>query len=345
MIIPSSSEILIDGISVQSLAFAVILSANGAKVLMVDEQNGFELPCKFTVLDDYCLAFLTESGFEFSSDELREKQIDLQKFIAQALKLLAKNLCNVIWEGKIIRKSETVCSISNNGNIAQHTTSYILKQEIFQSHIDLIDIRLSILLAWRLIGIYTTHSLQKKIIDSYKKEAGLLKTQYHLKNPTSKRNILQKWFGNLFFNSGGFNLIDSKTSLHLSQYRNIQAGELLPNLSFFDEHKKTSSKLYDWCSYGHFSVIIFGTLSQTNLYYNARWLKLHYPVQLFYMPYSEKNQPVFDALNIRNGEKKTLLIRPDKYIGLLHDGVDIEIIDNYLQNFIYMNQKGEKAFL
>jgi hypothetical protein len=37
--------------------------------------------------------------------------------------------------------------------------------------------------------------------------------------------------------------------------------------------------------------------------------------------------------------KKTIIIRPDKYIGLLHDGIDVDIIDNYLANFVNMKEK------
>jgi hypothetical protein len=37
--------------------------------------------------------------------------------------------------------------------------------------------------------------------------------------------------------------------------------------------------------------------------------------------------------------KKTIIVRPDKYIGLLNDGIDVDIIDNYLANFVNMKEK------
>ena len=79
-----------------------------------------------------------------------------------------------------------------------------------------------------------------------------------------------------------------------------------------------------------------GSLSKYNLFNIAKWVKSNYNVQLFYLPPSEKNQHIFNFFNIIEGEKKTLIIRPDRYIGLINDRIDLEIIQSYLSDFLQL---------
>jgi hypothetical protein len=111
------------------------------------------------------------------------------------------------------------------------------------------------------------------------------------------------------------------------------------DLDFYDEKLKINSSLYQWCSYHHFSVFFFGFLTPSHLFTIAKWIQLNYAVQLFYLPPSEKNQHIFDAFEIKEGERKTLIIRPDRYIGLINDAIDIDIVDNYLKNMVLMKNK------
>ena len=345
MTIPSSSEILIYGINPSSLAFAVTLSTNGAKVLIIDERIDLEFETAHFILDDYCFSFLKYFGFKISEQELTSKTIDTAGFVNQSLKLLAENLCSVIWEAQIQKKSDNNYLIIQNEKQNSHQTQYFFESSRYKNKSEIASFRNALVLAWRLVGIHSNPILGKEILESYPQESELLNGQHLYINSNKKKNGFQKWLGKLTTQSASFNLIDSKVSLHLSQYRTLQAGELLPNLNFYDEKKKEQSNLYAWCSYKYFSVIIFGSLIPTNLFTIAKWVNLHYPVQLFYLPFSETNEAVFDTLQIRKGEKKTFIVRPDRFIGLLHDGIEIDIIDNYLKNFIFMKEKDEKSLV
>jgi hypothetical protein len=345
MTIPSSSEILIHGINPSTLALAVTLSANGAKVLIVDERIDLGFEKVDFILEDYTLSFLKGFGFKFTEEELTRKIIDTANFVNQSLKILAENLCSVIWEAEIEKQSDNSYFIIQNEKQNPHQAKYFFESSNFKGKSEIESFRNALILAWRLIGVFANQTLSIDILNSYPQESELFKVQNLSINSINKKNRLQKWLDKLTIKSQQLNLIDSKVSLHLSQYRNLQAGELFPNLNVYDEKKKEQSNLYAWCSYKYFSVIIFGSLIPTNLFTIARWVKLHYPVQLFYIPFSENNEAVFETLQIRKEEKKTFIVRPDKFIGLLHDGIEIDIIDNYLKNFIFMKQKDEKSLV
>jgi RAB protein geranylgeranyltransferase component A len=65
MTIPAQSDILIEGVNPANLALAVLLSKNGANVLLVD-QNPTIGNLEPITLDHYCFDFLIAYGFEFS---------------------------------------------------------------------------------------------------------------------------------------------------------------------------------------------------------------------------------------------------------------------------------------
>jgi hypothetical protein len=72
-------------------------------------------------------------------------------------------------------------------------------------------------------------------------------------------------------------------------------------------------------------------------------VQLNFNVKLFYLPYSEKNESVFESLKISSTEKRTLIVRPDKYISLVNDTVDTDIIDNYLRNVLMLTANAEES--
>ncbi len=130
------------------------------------------------------------------------------------------------------------------------------------------------------------------------------------------------------------NYRNSRLSLHLSHAHTIKAGDRLPYLKIFDEKKKQETDLQAWCSKPGFTLITFGLLSEQEIFSLAKWITYAWGRRLnfFHLPPSASNQPVFDKLEVKEVQLKTLIIRPDMHIGLTADGVDREIIGNYLTN-------------
>jgi hypothetical protein len=333
MRIPNNSEVLIDGGNLVSLTFAALLSANGIKVLVINADEKIErLFIDDFSIGDYELKFLKEIGYE-----LKDNQVDYSDFIQQTLKLLAKNLCSVIWKTSIKQhhKAKTEFELQHDEQIHHHKTLfYFKKEDIIASEKLNVNLKNIFLMGWRIIGV-VKGTLNQAILDSSFNESALIKNQ--LEKGIKPSNLLNRIFGK---KAKAFpNLIESKVSLHLSQERKVEAGELLPDLKIYDEKQKLETSLHQWCSYRHFSLIFFGDLIPTNLFATARWIQLNYPIQFYYLPQTEKNDRIFEYFKIRKGERKTMIIRPDLFIGLIHDTIDIDVIDNYLSNFIRMNAK------
>ncbi len=336
MRIPRTSAILISGVNPFSLAFAVLLSGDGAKVLVVDESNQPSDFKKHLFIDQYCFDLLKNIGYDLKDEDLL---LNANEFISQSLNLLARNLCSVIWDVKMMNSGLNEISLHHQNRITLHDTKHIYDKRLIKEN-EILSFRNIFLLGWRLTGILN-QTLHERILSSYSYEFSLLKGQYHtLQKPKTSNGILHRLSQRFVISKKpGYNIIDSKICVHLSQKRELEAGELLPDLEFYNEKLKESGHLHQWCDYNYFSLIIFGYLSQPNLFAIARWIKLNYPVQLFYISWSEKNQRIFKNLNISEGFKKTLLIRPDRYIGLLNDTVDLDIIDNYLKNTLMMRER------
>lgn len=340
MRIPADSSILILGSHPVALAFASVLSTCGVKVLVIDELKEADSNHKKLTLDQYSLSLLTHLGYKLPDDANNE--IDQADFIKQSLKLLASNVCSVLWNVELVTKpafNAKTYLLKHQGEVFEHESEYCFTSEelLIDPLNDALNFRNIFLLAWRLIGIINKN-LDAKILNSYPEETAILKNQYPIF--AAPKNQFQRFTQKLFApEKKEINIIGSKISLHLSQHRNIEAGEMLPNLDFYDEKLNTQEKLYKWCNYRHFSVFLFGYLTTHHLFTVARWIQLNYSVQLFYLPPSEKNQAVFDVFQIKEGERKTLIIRPDRYIGLIKDAIDLDIIDNYLKNLLLMKPK------
>jgi 2-polyprenyl-6-methoxyphenol hydroxylase-like FAD-dependent oxidoreductase len=128
----------------------------------------------------------------------------------------------------------------------------------------------------------------------------------------------------------------SALNLHISQSTQIKSGDRLPYLKVFDEKKQQETDLHEWCGKPGFTLIILGKLSEMDLFSLAKWITQKYPVMLnfFYLPKSAKNQAIFDAFEVNEKQGKSLIIRPDMYIGFMNDKVDMVLMDNYLKNIV-----------
>lgn len=125
---------------------------------------------------------------------------------------------------------------------------------------------------------------------------------------------------------------ESKINLHLSQGTKVIAGDRLPYLKVYDEKKQIETDLHEWCNKPGFIFIALGKQTEDELFRLAKWITQHYPniLNFFYLPPTNKNRHIFDAFEISANQQKTLIVRPDMYIGFINDSIDIAKIDNYL---------------
>jgi hypothetical protein len=81
----------------------------------------------------------------------------------------------------------------------------------------------------------------------------------------------------------------------------------------YDEKKLRLTDLHAWCNKPGFTLITLGELPEMFLFTLARWITQNYSgtLNFFHLPPSIKNQQVFDAFGIREGQTKALIIRPD----------------------------------
>ena len=219
-------------------------------------------------------------------------------------------------------------------------------------------------LAWKLAGV-VNGQFNEKILDSYAAERmpvakTLLNTTDQVFSTVMSRSwaagIFKKWImprmlkfiwgqGRIreFFFKGvsqiGVSYRDSNINLHLSHATGIKAGDRLPYLKVFDEKKQEATDLHAWCSKPGFTFIVMGKLPETDLFALAKWITQNYPSTLnfFYLPFSARNEPVFDAFEVKPGRGKALIVRPDMYIGFINDAIDMGVMDNYLRNVVGVN--------
>lgn len=214
-------------------------------------------------------------------------------------------------------------------------------------------------LAWKLAGVIN-NKIHEGILNTYAEERMPVAKQL-LKTTDKAFNILmsQTWWAQLlkqfalpkilsamwanervkqnFFRQVsqiGINYRHSHINLHLSHAHKIKAGDRLPYLKLYDEKKQIETDLHAWCSKPGFTMIIFGRLAELELLAFARWITHFYGsgLNFFYLPLSDRNQHIFDAFEIRKDHLKTLVVRPDNYIGFMSDTTDIDIINNYMQS-------------
>lgn len=214
-------------------------------------------------------------------------------------------------------------------------------------------------LAWKMAAVIKGQ-IAPVILNSYAEERmpvakELLNTTDRIFNIVTSRT----WFGNLmkryvvprvlkfgwekenlrnfFFkltSQTGISYRDSKLSLSLGRPTEIKAGDRLPYLEIFDEKKKTRTDLHCWCTKPGFTLLTFGQVQESFLFTIAKWLTQDYngAVNFFHLPYSLSNQQVFDTLQIAEGTRKAIIVRPDMHIGYLNDLIEISMMNNYLRN-------------
>ncbi len=155
-----------------------------------------------------------------------------------------------------------------------------------------------------------------------------------LKMMWNNETIKEKLFS--IISQTGISYRDSKLNLHLSHAAKIKAGDRLPYLKVYDEKTHEETDLHQWCAKPGFTLIAMGYVPETELFTWARWINQYYPQTLnfFYLPPSNKNRQVFDAFEITADQRKTLIVRPDMYIGLVSDVIDRGTVDNYLRNVV-----------
>jgi 2-polyprenyl-6-methoxyphenol hydroxylase-like FAD-dependent oxidoreductase len=216
-------------------------------------------------------------------------------------------------------------------------------------------------LAWKLAGV-VTGQLKPGILSSYAEERmpvarALLKSTDRAFNVVTSQNI----FANLFkrfvvppllkyvwkkdkmraeifrgLSQIGISYRDSKINLHLSHNSTIKAGDRLPYLEIFDEKKQELTDIHTWCSKPGFTLITIGIVQENYLFALAKWITQQYNLTLnfFHLPPSDKNQHILDTFEIRPGQRKALIIRPDMYIGYVNDIIDMDMMDNYLREVV-----------
>jgi len=146
------------------------------------------------------------------------------------------------------------------------------------------------------------------------------------------------WIKRLFNELAQLNIHYRKAPLaiHYATGRHIQAGDRLPFLPVFDEKTKKQTDLHRWCEKPGFMLLLLGTVSHHQLHIIGQWVRQRYPraMHLYYLPFSPQNQAVFDAFEVKPDGTKSVLIRPDMYIGYINDALNVNLIDTYMEEVI-----------
>lgn len=331
------TDVSIYGINIPALFLAVALSYNGVSVFIWAEQ---EKPDDFPeelIFDNYIGHFLKQFGYQIKDNA---DMITVSGFLEQSLKLLAGRVCPVVWKSSEKEREEYLTATLTLQKISKiNPLVYKAEALLLNNNLDL-SFRNILLLGWRMSGLING-TLNQKTLLTAKLEKTLLQEQWEQK--VFKQSAFKRLLAKIHQPKAKvYQLIDAKINLHLSQDRSLEAGELLPDFKFYDEKAQVDIQLHQWTNYQYFSVILFGYLSQPNLFTVSRWMQLNYPVKLYYLPPSERNEPIFEFMDIKPDTKRTFIVRPDLYLGLIHDTIDVEVIDNYLKNVLGMKVNQEK---
>ncbi|MFB2119208.1 FAD-dependent monooxygenase [Parapedobacter sp. 2B3] len=128
----------------------------------------------------------------------------------------------------------------------------------------------------------------------------------------------------------------SPLAVHHASGTYIQAGDRLPCLPVFDEKVKIQTDLHRWCEKPGFVLLVLGTISHHHLHIIGQWMRQKYPreMHLYYLPYSNRNQAVFRAFEVKPTGTKLVLIRPDMHIGYINDMLNVSLVDTYMQEIL-----------
>ena len=216
-------------------------------------------------------------------------------------------------------------------------------------------------LAWKLAGVIN-QQIKPEILESFAAERmpvaqKLLQTTDRFFNIINAQSVLTKLVRKYFlptlmkFFSGKQNLKnfafesvsqigiayrDSKINLNLSKAEKVKAGDRLPFIRIFDEKKQQETDLHAWCAKPGFTFMALGNLKESDLFNLAKWITINYPQQLnfFYLPFSVKNKMVFDCFELKENQRKAVIVRPDMYIGYLNDSIHVDLIGDYMEKVV-----------
>ena len=148
----------------------------------------------------------------------------------------------------------------------------------------------------------------------------------------------ERWVTHAFAAFAQLNIQYRKAQLaaHYAIGRRVQAGDRLPFLPVYDEKEKKQTDLHRWCEKPGFILLILGTVGPHPLHIVGQWIRQKYPraMHLYYLPFSSRNQSVFDAFEVKSDGTKILLIRPDMHIGYINDMLNVSLIDTYMQEVV-----------
>ncbi|MBE7179016.1 MAG: FAD-dependent monooxygenase, partial [Mucilaginibacter polytrichastri] len=216
-------------------------------------------------------------------------------------------------------------------------------------------------LAWKMAGVINGH-FDERILSTYNTERlpvarELVKTTDRLFSMMTSPNRFIRSVRNLilplFFGLIGRKKINttqvfsrvsqiriayrhSPLSLHLSHKTNIRAGDRLPFLQVENPKTREVTNIQQWNHGTGFCLLLLDRLNRIDMPTLRNWLSRNYPtlVDTYYVPYSEVNEPVFSAFEVAEADKKMILVRPDGYIGLIADGVDMLLLQRYFQQMV-----------
>ena len=125
-------------------------------------------------------------------------------------------------------------------------------------------------------------------------------------------------------------------AVHHAMGTRVRAGDRLPFLPVFDEKTKTQTDLHRWCEKPGFVLLVLGTISHHHLNIIGQWMRQRYPrgMYLYYLPYSPRNQSVFDVFEVKAEGTKSVLVRPDMHIGYINDMLNVSLIDTYMEEIV-----------
>jgi 2-polyprenyl-6-methoxyphenol hydroxylase-like FAD-dependent oxidoreductase len=163
-------------------------------------------------------------------------------------------------------------------------------------------------------------------------EQGLqLATLYRALPYALTRMLLKRWVAGMKGHRS--HLRTSPLSLHHARGKGLRAGDRLPFMPLYDEKKEEMTDLHQCCSKTGFVLLMLGTLNKNSLFVMSQWAQQKYAphMRLFYLPFSIRNQAIFDAFEVPEGGVKMVLVRPDRYIAYMHDTVGANLVDSYMQ--------------
>lgn len=160
---------------------------------------------------------------------------------------------------------------------------------------------------------------------------------------SKRKDRLRKLFERIFQLSPGYRR--GHLAAHHATNRGIRAGDRLPFLALYDEKSQLATDLHRWMEKPGFVFLILGTIGHHQLHIIGRWMKQKYPrgMHLYYLPYSMRNQHLFDAFELKPTGTKMVLVRPDMYIAYMNDILNVNLIDTYMEEIVGWKSSGYSA--